>query len=161
MIALFSALLGFISSAFPDLIHLFRESKDRAHELAILQLQVSYDREKLASQKDVAQADYAYKLQEITIQADGAERAMLNDGAGTKEGMLGIAWVDGLSGSVRPILTYCFFVTYILIKFCQFGMMMNPTLPWQPHATVNEAIVALWTPDDMGIFSAIVAFWFL
>ena len=94
------------------------------------------------------------------MQADSAERIALNSGAGNKDGALGIAWVDGLSGSVRPILTYCFFVTYILVKTCQFGMLMNPSLPWQPNMTANEALVALWTPDDMGIFSAIVAFWF-
>ena len=160
MIALFSALLGFVSSAFPDLLHLFRESKDRAHEITLLKLQMDYDREKLAAQKEAAQADYAYKLQEIAVQADSAERTALNDGAGTKGGELGIAWVDALSGSVRPILTYCFFATYILIKISQFGMLMNPSLPWQSGMTANEALVALWTADDMGIFSAIIAFWF-
>jgi hypothetical protein len=160
MIALFSALLGFVSSAFPDILHLFRESKDRAHEITLLKLQMDYDREKLAAQKESAQVEYAYKLQEIAVQADSAERATLNEGTGTKDGALGIVWVDALSGSVRPILTYCFFTTYILIKLAQFRLLMNPSLPWQSGMTVNEALVALWTPDDMGIFSAIVAFWF-
>ena len=90
----------------------------------------------------------------------GVIGAALNAGAGTKDGALGIVWVDALAGSVRPMINYCFFAAYLLIKLCQFGMLMNPALPWQPHMTVTEAIAALWTPDDMGIFSAIIAFWF-
>lgn len=160
MIALFSALLGFIGSALPDVLHLFRESRDRKHEIALMKLQMDYDREKLAAQKESAAAEYAYKLQEINVAADEAERVALNEGAGTKDGALGIGWVDALSGSVRPMITYCFFAAYLLIKICQFGMLMNPSLPWQPTMTATQAIALLWTPDDMGIFSAIIAFWF-
>jgi len=160
MIALFSALLGFISSAFPEVLGLFRQSRDNAHELDMLKLQMEYDREKLAAQKEAADAAYAFKLQEIGIQADVAERAALNEGPGTKAGMLGIAWVDSLSGSVRPILTYCFFLVYVTVKISQFQLLMNPSLPWQSKLTFDQAIVALWTQDDMGIFSAIIAFWF-
>lgn len=160
MIALFSALLGFVGSAFPEFIRLFREARDRAHEIALLKMQMDYDREKLAAQKEATQAEYAYKLQEIGINADVAERQALNAGAGTREGAVGIAWVDCLSGSVRPILTYCFFLAYAGIKLCQFGMLMHPGLPWQEPLTASQALAALWTEDDMGIFSAIVAFWF-
>lgn len=160
MIALLSALLGFVSSAFPDLLGLFRQSRDNAHELEVLKLQIAYDREKLGAQKEAAEAAYAYKLQEITTQADVAERAALNEGPGTKTGLLGILWVDALSGSVRPILTYCFFAVYVLVKVSQFGMLMNPSLPWQTQLTFDQAMVSLWTQDDMGIFSAIIAFWF-
>ncbi len=160
MIALFSALLGFISSAFPEVLGLFRQSRDNAHELALLKLQMDYDREKLAAQKQAADAQYAYRLQEIAVNADTAERVALNHGAGTKSGAIGIAWVDGLSGSVRPMITYCFFALYILVKIAQFGMLMNPSLPWQTHLTFNQAMVALWSDEDMGIFSAIIAFWF-
>ena len=46
MIALLSALLGFFSSAVPDLIRLFKDGKDRAHEIILLKLQMDYDREK-------------------------------------------------------------------------------------------------------------------
>ncbi len=47
MIALFSALLGFASAAFPEFIKLFRDQKDRQHEITLLKLQMEYDREKL------------------------------------------------------------------------------------------------------------------
>ncbi len=156
MIALFSALLGFISSATPDVIKLFRDRADRAHEVALMKLQMDYDREKLAVQKEAAQEDYAYKLQEIAV----TERQALNAGPGSKDGMLGIAWVDALAGSVRPIITYCFFLLYGLVKFSQFHLMLNPALPWQSAVSFSQALVDMWTDDDMGIFSAVIAFWF-
>lgn len=156
MIALLSALLGFIGSAFPDFIKLFRDGKDRAHELAMLKLQMEYDREKLAVQAESARADYAYKLQEIAV----AERQALNHGAGTAEGNIGVAWVDALSGTVRPVVTYCFFLVYFTVKLCQFHLLLDPAMPWQQSMSAAQAIVSLWTEDDMGIFAAVIAFWF-
>ncbi len=40
MTTLLATLLGFVSSAFPDLLKIWRDSADRKHELAILQLQM-------------------------------------------------------------------------------------------------------------------------
>lgn len=151
MIALFSALLGFFSSALPDFLKLYRDGKDRAHELSILQLQMQYDREKLA-------AANAVQLQAIETQADGAEAQAL--GARVKESLTGIHWVDALAGSVRPILTYAFFVLYVLVKTAQLYLLLNPTLPWQSGMTLAQALVSLWTEEDVAIFSAIMAFWF-
>lgn len=156
MIALFSALLGFISSAFPDFIKLFRDGRDRAHELALLKLQMDYDRERLAVQKEATKADYEYRLQEIAV----AERQVLNAGAGTNDGLIGIHWVDALAGSVRPIVTYCFFGVYFVVKLCQFRLLLDPALPWQESMNAAQAIISLWTEDDMGIFAAVIAFWF-
>lgn len=156
MIALCSALLGFISSAFPEFIRLFRDGKDRAHELALLKLQMDYDREKLAVQAESAQRDYAYKLQEIAV----TERQALNEGAGTASGRMGIAWVDALAGSVRPVVTYGFFLLYVAVKAGQFQLLMNPALPWQQGMGAAAALVALWGEEDMGMFAAVMAFWF-
>jgi hypothetical protein len=156
MIALFSALLGLLGSAVPDFIKLFRDGRDRAHEITLLRLQIEYDREKLAAQKESAMAEYAYKLQEIGLQSAVTERQALNDGAGTRQGMLGIRWVDALSGSVRPVVTYCFFLLYGVVKIGQFHLMLAASLPW----SASQALAALWTEDDMGIFSAVIAFWF-
>lgn len=156
MIALFSALLGFVGSAFPDFIKLFRDGRDRAHEIALLKLQMEYDREKLAAGREAALSEHAYKLQEIAV----TERQALNHGAGTADGLLGIAWVDGLAGSVRPVITYCFFAVYVVVKLCQFQLLLDPSLPWQAAMTAPQAMVSLWTDEDMGIFAAVIAFWF-
>jgi hypothetical protein len=40
MLTLLGSLLGFISSAFPDLLKLWQDKQDRAHELQILDRQM-------------------------------------------------------------------------------------------------------------------------
>ena len=77
MIALFSALLGFISSAVPDFIKIFREEKDRAHEITLLKLQMDYDREKLAANAEEYSEARAVRLHEIEMQAATAEQTAL------------------------------------------------------------------------------------
>jgi hypothetical protein len=158
MIALLSALLGFFSSAVPDFIRLFRESKDRAHEVALLKLQMDYDREKLALATTDGAAARSQQLQAIEIQAQTQEQELLN--RRVSDSLTGIHWVDALAGSVRPMITYAFFMAYLLVKYAQFYLLTNPGLPWQSSVTMGQALVSLWTEEDIAIFSAIMAFWF-
>lgn len=158
MIALISALLGFISSAVPDFIRLFREGRDRAHEITLLTLQMEYDREKLAASAQENAAARAMQLQAIELQTAQAEQVTLNDRL--RENLTGIHWVDALAGSVRPMITYAFFALYFLVKCAQFHLLVDPTLPWQQEVSASAAMLQLWTEEDIAIFSAIVAFWF-
>lgn len=158
MIALFSALLGFVSSAVPDFIRLFRDSKDRAHEITLLKLQMEYEREKLAAAQQANMAAQTSQLQAIELQAGISEQQALN--ARVSESLTGIHWVDALSGSVRPMVTYAFFALYFLVKCAQFYLLVHPTFPWQASMTMAQALVSLWTEEDIAIFSAIMAFWF-
>lgn len=158
MIALLSALFGFFSSAVPDLFKLFRDAKDRAHELAVLKLQIEYDREKLAATTSENALARQQQLQAIEAESFAQEQVALN--ARIKDSLTGIHWVDALSGSVRPIITYAFFGLYVLVKAAQFSILMHPELPWQSDVSVAQALVSLWTQEDVAIFSAIMAFWF-
>lgn len=158
MIALLSALLGFFSSALPDFLKLYRDGKDRAHELAVLQLQMQYDRETLAAAATENARASAMQLQAIEAEAERAEQQAL--GARVRESLTGIHWVDALAGSVRPVLTYAFFALYVLVKAAQLYLLTHPTLPWQSSMTLAQALVSLWTDEDVAIFSAIMAFWF-
>lgn len=158
MIALLSALLGFISSAVPETLKLYREARDRAHEITLLKLQMDYDREKLAAQAEAGAAARAARLQEIEVDADTAEGEQLNDRV--KASLTGIHWVDALAGSVRPVLTYAFFLLYFMVKCAQFHLLVDPALPWQRELTLAQALSSLWTEEDIAIFSTILAFWF-
>ncbi|MES2983893.1 MAG: hypothetical protein V4735_01750 [Pseudomonadota bacterium] len=158
MIALFSALLGFISSAVPDMFKLFRDAKDRAHEITLLKLQMEYDRARLVAAASEQVAVRNVQLQEIALQAVTAEQGALN--ARVKDSLTGIHWVDALAGSVRPVITYSFFMLYFLVKCAQFHMLLAPGLPWQSGLTMGQALASLWTEEDVAIFSAIMAFWF-
>ena len=158
MIALFSAVVGFLSSAVPDLLKLYRDGQDRAHEIALYKMQMDYDRDKLATVANQNAADRTVQLRAIEVQATTAEQASLNERL--KDNLTGIHWVDALAGSVRPIITYAFFLLYMLVKFAQFDLLIDPHLPWQTNLTFAQALVALWTEEDIAIFSAVIAFWF-
>lgn len=158
MIALISTLVGFISSAIPDCIKLFRDAQDRAHEVTLLKLQIDYDRERLGTVTAENAALRAQQLQAIELRADSAEQVALN--ARLKDNLTGIHWVDALAGSVRPIITYAFFLLYFLVKCAQFSMLVDGALPWQATMGSAQALVALWTEEDIAIFSAVIAFWF-
>lgn len=158
MIALISTLLGFVSSAVPEFIKLFREGKDRSHEIALLTLQMNYDRERIAAVVEENSAARAERLQEIALQTSIAEEVALNERL--KDNLTGIHWVDALAGTVRPCITYAFFGLYFLVKCAQFHLLLNPALPWVHELNISQALTGIWSEEDTAIFSAIMAFWF-
>ncbi|MCC8398378.1 MAG: hypothetical protein LN569_03675 [Rickettsia endosymbiont of Labidopullus appendiculatus] len=56
-------------------------------------------------------------------------------------------WVDFLSTTVRPMITYIFFLLYVALKlaiFIKFGASVD----------------TIWSSEDQGIFCAVIGFWF-
>lgn len=117
-----ASMLGFVGSAFPDLIKLFRDAQDRKHELAILNLQMQQ-----------AAQGHLQKLEEIGVTADIAESKALYKTYST-----GIHWVDALNGTVRPIIAYAFFLLYAAAKF----MALHAGMPWRIWTDEDQIIFA-------------------
>lgn len=137
MITAISGLLGFVASAFPDLLKLFRDAQDRKHELVIMQLQMQQQAQ-----------GHAERLEEIGAQADIGEAKAIY-----KTYTTGIRWVDALNGTVRPVIAYAFFLLYASVKAMQFSAMPEGALlPWQ--------IQALWSVEDQAIFAGIISFYY-
>ncbi len=141
MITLLGALLGFFSSAFPDLLRFFHDREDRAHELNVLQLQM----------QNQAQGTSAH-LEEIRTTSALQEMQALYQTYKT-----GVEWVDALNGTVRPVIAYAFFVLYTLMKLLAYSGL-NPHVPGGIPTGVMSAI--LWTEDDAAIFAGIISFYF-
>lgn len=138
MITLLGSLLGFISAMFPDLLKLFRDSQDRKHELAILEMQMEQQRQ-----------GHTNRLEEIQVNADIAESRALYQTYHT-----GIRWVDALNGTVRPVIAYSFFALYALVKFLSYA-----AIP-EHGASLEVVYQTLWTTDDEAIFAGIISFYF-
>lgn len=136
MITVVSALVGFVSAAFPDLLKLVRDHQDRKHELRILEMQMQQQAQ-----------GHTQRLEEIGANADIAEAVAIY-----KTYYSGIEWVDALNGTVRPVLAYAFFLFYALVKVLQFSMLSESPLPWQ--------IEALWSVEDQAIFAGIISFYY-
>lgn len=149
MIAILSALIGFLSAAFPELISVFREKQDKQHEVKLLEMQMQHQREARTQQHQL-------RLEEIRLEADTSEQHALN----ARLMPIGVAWVDALAASVRPVVSYLFFTLYACVKIAQFHLLTKPTLPWQEALSTSQALVVLWGENDMALFTTIMAFWF-
>jgi hypothetical protein len=151
MIALLSALLGFGSSILPEFFKSFQDRRDKAHELAMLKVQAEMDAARTAG-------DLEKTLQAaIATQNVAVQESYRTDVEANKEAN---PWVNAYSATVRPTITYAFFLLYALVKYSQFWLLVHPTLPWQEGMTMAAAIASIWTEEDVAIFSAVIAFWF-
>ncbi|MFN7902705.1 MAG: 3TM-type holin [Holosporales bacterium] len=126
MLTLLGSLLGFFGSLVPEILKLLQTSRDRAHELEILKLQL--EQQQLASNN---------RLEEIRIGNAAVEAVALYKTYAT-----GIAWVDALNGTVRPVIAYAFFALYAALKMIQ----PDPAL--------------LWSEEDSALFAGIISFYF-
>ncbi|MGB1877548.1 MAG: hypothetical protein ACPHGY_11625, partial [Rhodospirillaceae bacterium] len=64
-------------------------------------------------------------------------------------------FVNALRGSVRPILTYLFFIAFASVKGVMiYAMIENQNIDWV------TAVESAWDDETQAIFSAIIAFWF-
>jgi hypothetical protein len=141
MLTLLGSLLGFVSSAFPDLLGLWRDSQDRKHELAILDRQM-----------EQMKLGHNQRLEEISVEADIAEsRALYQHDTQPS----GVRWVDGLRASVRPLITYAFFLLFTAVKVSALIVLVN-----EQGMTLIEALPQIWDPETQALFAAVMSFWF-
>ena len=140
MLTLLGSLLGFVTSAFPDLLSLFRDWQDRKHELAILDRQM-----------EQMTLGHRQRLEEIEVQADIAESKALY----RHDKAVGVAWVDALRASVRPVITYAFFLLFASVK----GSALYVLIAVE-GLLLTEALPRIWDPETPALFAAVMSFWF-
>jgi len=141
MISLLGTLLGFGTSIVPEILGYFKQKQANQQELAMLEAKAKYA-EKLSE----------LKLKELDAQADIAEaQSIYQHDSNIDSG----SFVNALRGSVRPIITYAFFILFASIKTTALITMMS-----NDGVDLSVALVAIWDDETQAIFSAIIAFWF-
>lgn len=141
MLTLLGSLLGFISSTFPDLLKFWQDKQDRKHELQILDRQMEQMR-----------LGHNQRLDEIAINADVSQSLALYKHDSLPSG---VTWVDGLRASVRPMITYGFFILFAWVKLSAVVLLMN-----QGGLNINEALIQIWDGETQALFAGILSFWF-
>ena len=134
MISLLGSLLGFVTATGPSIFKQFMDAKqdarDKEHELKIM-AQQSQDRRDEALIESVGEAN-------IAVHRSSDEQ--------TKRAS---QWVVNLSATVRPLITYFFFLEFVLLTFLSaFGLISL------------ELFQLLWSEAVVGLFSVIISFWF-
>ena len=141
MISLLGTLLGFGTSIIPEVLGYFKQRQVNEQELRMLEAKAKYA-DKLSE----------LKIKELDAQADisEAENIYKHD-----QSLDAGPFVNGLRGSVRPVITYLFFALFAAVKGTLiYALIANQNVDW------TVAIQTAWDDDTAAIFSAIMAFWF-
>jgi len=137
MLSIIGSILGFGTSFLPKVLGFFEEKRDQAHELRMMDKQ-------LEQQNAIG----AQKLQMMHVDADIREsEALLKHDAR----IVGKSsqWVINLSASVRPVLTYLFF-----IELAALTVAVNAD--WITVDQYNQ----IWNEPMQALWATVVSFWF-
>ena len=141
MISLLGTLIGFGTSIVPEVLGYFKQKQANEQQLNMLEAKAKY-----ASQLS------ELKLKELDAEADIQETKSIYEHDRTIDAS---PFIDSLRGSVRPVITYLFFLMFICVKgVLMYALIANQNLDW------TVAIQMAWDPETQSIFSAIIAFWF-
>ncbi len=145
---LLGGLLGGIFRLAPEVLKWIDRKGERGHELAMQDKALEF--EKLRG---------AQRMAEIGSAADAAWNTgaieALKEAVGAQGRISSVRWVDALSSSVRPVITYWFMALYCAAKTAAFVGAVDADVDW------IAAIQAAWTDADQALWAGVLNFWFL
>ena len=148
MFELLSLIFGGALRLVPEVLKLLSARSDRAHELEMTKLQLQIDQARAQQQIDLVHAQGA-------IAADTAEMAALVDALKGQGAPSGVRWIDGLSSSVRPVLTYWWcLVLYTAAK------VIGLIAALHAGGTLVQIAPLVVTEFDRMVIGSIFLFWF-
>ena len=133
------SLLGFGSSFLPKVMDYFQDKQDKKHELAIMEVQIR-------QQKELA----VQKLEMVNVEADIREVEALQKSVQNT----GVKWIDGLRGSVRPVITYAFFGLFLFVEVSAYLALTASGI------SSLDAVQLTWDDQTQALFAAVISFWF-
>lgn len=145
---LLGGLLGGAFRLAPEILKWFDRQGERSHELAMQDKALEF--EKLRG---------AQRMAEISDSADAAWNTgaieALKAAVASQGQPSAIKWVDGLSSSVRPVITYWFMVLYCAAKTAAFAAAVSAGADW------GTGVLHAWTEADQALWAGVLNFWFL
>jgi hypothetical protein len=164
MLTLLSTLISFLMGGLPKLLEFFQGRQDKAHELALAQLQITRELElrkagfeaqerienirsdQLATESAANTAQVLMGAQQAEMQAIYAHDVSLNEGTSQ--------WMKDLRASVRPVITYGFFFLLVFVDIGGFWYGYYMSVPF------NDLLEMLWDTETQALFASIIAFHF-
>jgi hypothetical protein len=145
---LLGGLLGGAFRLAPEVLKWLDRKNERMHELAMQDKALEF--EKLRG---------AQKMAEISASADAAWNTgaieALKEAVAAQGKQSGVKWVDALSSSVRPVITYWFMALYCAAKTAAFTAAISSGTDW------STAVQHAWTEADQALWAGVLNFWFL
>jgi len=149
MFELLSLLGGGILRMLPEVLSFLKAKKDSDHEYRMTQMQLEIDK---------ARAAQAIDLAHVNNQAafDQADINLLTTAVTGQSTLTGIKFIDGLSSSVRPVLTYWWcIVLYTAYKSMMMYSAYTNNISWHDLAPI------VMTEFDRSVMASIISFWFV
>ena len=118
-----------------------KDSKDQEHEYRMAQLQL----ESTQTKGD----------QELESASILGQMAAYRDAIKGQSQLTNVRWVDAVNATVRPFITYWWQALFTIYKVCII------VWAWDTANDLKAFADVIWTPNDMGILSMILGFWFV
>lgn len=144
---LLGGVFGGLLRVVPEFLKWLDRKGERDHELKMTDRQLEF--EKLRITGRLAEIEAAGRAVFDKAALDALREAVKAQGTVTA-GFAGI-----LSASVRPVITYAFFLIWAGIKIGAFVTALASGADW------IGAFVAIWTEADQALWAGILNFWFL
>lgn len=138
MPSIIGSVIGLATSTLPRLFGLWEAKQRDAHELKVMEAN------RIAA-KDQAEL----RVQEASLRAASTHNAAVYStvkATGT--------WTDSYRATVRPTITYFFFMLFCAVKVSHLLVVMNAGV------AAPQAILSVWDPSTQGLFATIISFWF-
>lgn len=151
MITLLASIVGFISSVIPEIIKIFKEYKTQSYELKLLDKKLELDKINACSTNnsniDIQYCVKSYEL--LTSLTRNHNCIPIFDKVNKHRNI----YIDSFNATVRPILAYGFFVTYLIIKYIQYST-------FNTYDMAITSLELLWSIDDQAMFASVISFYF-
>ena len=140
MMSLLGSLLGFGTSFLPEVLNFFKAGQEHKQKLETMKMEA-----------ELTEKRSALKLQELDKHADIAEtKGIYEHDRSIDAG----GFVNALRGSVRPVITYAFFLMFVAVEVVVIVKVLEAGGDWK------DAVELMWSPETQGLFAAIMSFWF-
>ena len=164
MLTLLSTLISFLMGGLPKILEFFQDRADKKHELNLAQMQIQRElelrkagfeaqeriehikSEQLETESAANTKQILIGAQQAEMQAIYAHDTSLNEGTST--------WMKNLRASVRPVITYGFFLLLVGIDCALIWHGFNSSVSFAEMA--NQ----LWDDETQALFASIIAFHF-
>ncbi|PIR37729.1 MAG: hypothetical protein COV35_08515 [Alphaproteobacteria bacterium CG11_big_fil_rev_8_21_14_0_20_39_49] len=101
---------------------------------------------------EMSKQNHSQKLEEINAQADVSESEALYKHDSRDSG---VKWVEGLRASVRPVVTYAFFILFAAVKGAGLYLLIQ-----NDSLGVAQALKEIWDEETKALFATVIMFWF-
>jgi hypothetical protein len=140
MLALLSPILGILGSLLPTIVRMFERKQEIKYEIELTKIKLD------AAERH---ADIQFDLE--SIKANAVERQSLLD---HDKSLDGGKFINALRASVRPVITYTFWMLFVGVKTAAAYTMIKT------GADIPTMLTAVWDQETAALFATIVTFWF-